>query len=99
MKAWPEKSVATRLNDSTRLLRPRLPVLIQADPKKRRRYPIDEARLDQTSDSHLRLRASRAEGPGSLHPSRYPELCGNREEPCQDCLGSKKSWPPPKRRE
>ena len=97
MRASAEKSAATRSDDPRRFLRPQLPVWTQANVRTTSRDPSCVAGLGQTSGSHLPLHASKAEGQSRPHPDHLPELRGNREVPCRDSPGSKRSWLPPKR--
>src|ERR1017187_1077059 len=97
MQASAERSAATRSGDPKRFLRPRPPVWTQANARTTSRDRPVAAALGQTSDSHLPLHASKAEGHSQPHPDHLPGLCGSREVPCRDFPGSKRSSLPPKR--
>src|ERR1700683_753704 len=98
MQASAETSAAIRSSGPKRFLRPRLPVWTRATLETTNRDRSFAAALDQTSDSHLWLCASKAEGSRSPHPDRWPGLCGNREVPSRDFPGSRRNWLLPRRR-
>src|SRR5579864_941924 len=98
MHAWAENSAASRSGDPRHFPRAPLPVLTRADARTTNRDRDCGVKPDQTFDSHRRLPASKAEGHTSPHRDHSPRLFGNREVPCRDFPGPRKSWLPPKRR-